>query len=142
MKEAVYPTPVRDVSEFLDALGVRTPLGLAAPTVIAYHDACHLEHGQGIRTAPRRLLSQIDNVTLAELADAELCCGSAGLYNLEHPQTAADLGRRKAAAIRASGADIVATGNIGCLTQIEAHLGELPVRHTIEIIDSAYSAGG
>ena len=71
-----------------------------------------------------------------------MCCGSAGLYNLEHRETAAELGRRKAAAIRATGAEMVATGNIGCVTQIEAHLGELPVRHTIEIIDSAYSAGG
>ncbi len=137
MKENGYATPVQDVAEFLDALGVRTPLALDRPTTIAYHDACHLSHGQGVRAAPRRLLSQIANVTLVELADGEMCCGSAGLYNLEHPETAADLGRRKAAAIRATSAQMVATGNIGCVTQIEAHLEEVPVRHTIEVLNSA-----
>jgi glycolate oxidase iron-sulfur subunit len=142
MKDAAHRAPVQDVTEFLDALGVRTPLAFEAPTAVAYHDACHLAHGQGVRTAPRRLLSRIANVTLAELADGELCCGSAGLYNLEHPETAGELGRRKAAAIRATGADIVATGNIGCVTQITSHLHDIPVRHTIEIVDSAYSARG
>lgn len=141
MKEGSYRAPVQDVAEFLDTLGLRPAPALDSPTVIAYHDACHLSHGQGIRQAPRRLLSQIVNVTLAELAD-DMCCGSAGLYNLEHPTIAADLGRRKAEAVRATGAHMVATGNIGCLTQIEAHLGGVRVRHTIEIIDSAYSSPG
>ena len=138
MKEGVYPARVVDVAELLDTLGVRTPLAFDAPTVIAYHDACHLSHGQGIRHAPRRLLSRIANVTVVELADEEMCCGSAGLYNLEHPTTAADLGRRKAEAIRATSAQMVATGNIGCLMQIETHLEGIPVRHTIEVLNSAF----
>ena len=139
MKERGYRAPVRDVSEFLDALGLRTPLVFAAPTNVAYHDACHLSHGQGVRTAPRRLLQHIANATLVEIDDGEMCCGSAGLYNLEHPDTAAELGRRKANAIRATGAQLVATGNVGCVTQIGAYL-DVPVQHTLEVLDSAYSS--
>lgn len=141
MKEQAYRAPVKDVAEFLDALGLTTPLAFGAPTSIAYHDACHLGHGQGVRAAPRRLLGAIRNATVLELSDGEMCCGSAGLYNLEHPGTASALGLRKAAAIRATGAQVLATGNIGCLTQIEAHLAgdrQSPaVRHTIEVLDSA-----
>lgn len=139
MKEHGYAAPVRDVAEFLDALGLQTPLALPRPTTVAYHDACHLSHGQGIRTAPRRLLQQIANVTLLDLADDEMCCGSAGLYNLEHPDTAAELGRRKAFAISALDPVMVATGNIGCLTQIERYL-DLPIHHTVELLDLAYSS--
>ncbi len=73
----------------------------------------------------------------SRLADSDICCGSAGLYNIEQPDTADELGRRKAATIRASAAALVATGNIGCLTQLEAHLAGIPVQHTIEVLDSA-----
>lgn len=141
MKEHAHPAPVHDIAEFLDTLGIRTPLALPTPTRVAYHDACHLAHGQGVRAAPRRLLERIGSLTLAEIPDSELCCGSAGIYNLEQPETAADLGQRKAAAIRQTGAEMVATGNIGCLTQIQAHLA-LPIHHTIEILDLAYSGRG
>jgi glycolate dehydrogenase iron-sulfur subunit len=141
MKEASYRSPVQDIAEFLDRLGVQASFRIDAPIVVAYHDACHLAHGQDIRSAPRRLLQRIENVSLRELTDGEMCCGSAGLYNLEHPDTASALGRRKADAIRATGAAMVATGNIGCLTQIETYLPEVPVRHVIEVLDSAYSAG-
>jgi glycolate oxidase iron-sulfur subunit len=139
MKEHGYGAPVQDVAEFLDGLGLRRTLALPRPTKVAYQDACHLSHGQGIRMAPRRLLHQIANLTLVNVEDDEMCCGSAGLYNLEHPGTAAELGRRKAAAIRATAPDAVASGNIGCLTQIEQHL-EIPVYHTVELLDLAYSA--
>jgi glycolate oxidase iron-sulfur subunit len=141
MKEHHYPAPVRDVAEFLDALGQQTPAALAQPTTVAYHDACHLSHGQGIRSAPRRLLQQIGNLTLVDLGDDEMCCGSAGLYNLEHPDTAAELGRRKATAIGAVRPDLVVTGNIGCLTQI-ARYANVSVHHTVELLDLAYSAPG
>jgi glycolate oxidase iron-sulfur subunit len=135
---AVLPVPVRDVAEVLDGLGLVTPLALATPATVAYQDACHLGHGQGVRAAPRRLLQMVQGLTLAELQDRDLCCGSAGLYNLEHPVTAAALGRKKAAAVRATGAAIVATGNIGCLTQLERHLGrDIAVQHTIELLDAA-----
>ena len=138
------PAPARDVAAFLDQLGLRTPLALPGETIVAYQDACHLAHGQGVRAAPRRLLRQVHGLTLRDIADTDLCCGSAGLYNLEHPETAATLGRRKAEAVRATGAAIVVTGNIGCMTQLESHLaGGTPpivVRHTLELLDSAYSA--
>jgi glycolate oxidase iron-sulfur subunit len=136
MKERTHAAPVQDISEFLEAIGLRTALSFKAPTVVAYHDACHLSHGQGIRSAPRRLLEQVENLSLVEIADGEMCCGSAGLYNVEQPEAASELGRRKAAAIISTGADLVAAGNIGCLTQIETHL-PIPVRHTIEVLDSA-----
>jgi glycolate oxidase iron-sulfur subunit len=141
MKDGGFAAPVQDISEFLDALGLRTPLSVDPPSIVAYHDACHLGHGQQVRAAPRKLLEQIDNVTVVEIADGEMCCGSAGLYNLEHPDIAFDLGARKAAAIRATGANVVAAGNIGCLTQIASHLKRsqppIGVRHLIEVLDSA-----
>jgi glycolate oxidase iron-sulfur subunit len=136
MKEHDYPAKVFDVVEFLDALVPSTAFKVAAPTVVAYHDACHLSHGQGVRSAPRRLLQRIENVTLAELGDGEMCCGSAGLYNLQHPETAAELGRRKAAAATATGATLIAAGNVGCITQIEAYTA-IPVRHTVEVLDAS-----
>ncbi len=144
MKDREARTPVKDVSEFLDAIGLNRPPSLEERTVVAYHDACHLSHGQGVRAAPRRLLSQVGNLELAEVEGGDTCCGSAGLYNLEQPAIASSLGRRKAEAIRATGARVVAAGNIGCLTQIETHLAAagatVAVRHTIEVLDSAYSA--
>jgi glycolate oxidase iron-sulfur subunit len=141
-EDADLPAPAHDAVAFLDAIGLRTPLALSRPTTAAYQDACHLAHGQQVRSAPRRLLRQVEQLTLVDLPD-DLCCGSAGLYNLEHPAIAATLGRRKADAIRATGAAIVATGNIGCLTQMAAHLASAPsvgVQHTMELLDSAYSA--
>lgn len=143
MKEDGYAVPVADVSEFIDRLGVQASFSLAQPATIAYHDACHLGHAQGVRAAPRRLLAAIQNANVVELDDNEMCCGSAGLYNIEQPQTAAELGRRKAEAIRLTGAQLVATGNIGCMTQIATYLdATIEVRHTIEILDSALGASG
>jgi glycolate oxidase iron-sulfur subunit len=144
MKDGAFGAArVADVSEFLDALGMRTPLALPAPMTVAYHDACHLSHAQGVRAAPRRLLALVANLTVRELSDPDTCCGSAGLYNLEHPETAAELGRMKARDIDATGADAVVSGNIGCLTQLATHLAasrSIPVLHTIELLNSAYSA--
>jgi glycolate oxidase iron-sulfur subunit len=114
--------PVVDVTEYLDRLGIASPLRLPAPAHVAYQDACHLAHARGVTAAPRRLLARVEGLTLAPLADAGLCCGSAGLYNLEQPDTAAELGRRKGAAVAASGAMLVVTANIGCLTQMQAAL--------------------
>jgi glycolate oxidase iron-sulfur subunit len=109
---------VRDVSEVL--VDCELPLGPLRETV-TYHDACHLAHGQRVRAEPRDLLRRIPGLTLVDLADAELCCGSAGVYNLLQPEMAGELGRRKAARIRETGARIVAAGNPGCLMQIRQH---------------------
>ncbi len=133
---------VRDVSEFLDELGVAPPSAWEQPVTAAYHDACHLAHAQGLREAPRRLLRQIPNLTLVEIADGDLCCGSAGTYNIEQPHIAGELGRRKAENILNSGGELVVTGNIGCMVQIRKHLGELgrplPVYHLMELLAMAY----
>jgi glycolate oxidase iron-sulfur subunit len=133
--------PVLDVSEYLDRVGVRTPMRWPTPVRAAYQDACHLAHAQQVTAAPRRLLQAIDGLTLVPLADAGLCCGSAGLYNLEQPDIARQLGRAKAEAIRSSGAVLVVTANIGCLTQMATSLAALDyrvdVQHVVEVLDVA-----
>jgi len=135
---------VVDVSAFLAELGLReAPPPLARPTAIAYQDACHLAHAQRVRAQPRELLRAIGNVTLVEPAEWELCCGSAGIYNAERPQTAAQLGERKARNLLAAGADVVASANIGCLTQVRTHLralgADVPVLHVVQALDRAYA---
>jgi glycolate oxidase iron-sulfur subunit len=135
---------VVDVSVFLDALGLSAaPPAATAPLTVAYHDACHLAHAQGVRRPPRELLQAIGDVTLVEPAEWELCCGSAGTYNVEKPDTAAELGRRKAMNLLDTGATLIASGNIGCLTQVQTHLRalgrEIPVMHTMQVLDRAYS---
>ena len=109
---------------------------------VAYHDACHLGHAQKVRAQPRQLLSSIEGLELVEIPDGEICCGSAGTYNIEQPETAATLGSQKAAAVLSTGAQAVAMGNIGCMTQIESHLDRqgkpLPVLHTMQILDACY----
>ena len=109
---------------------------------MAYHDACHLVHAQRITEAPRRLLRAITNVTLLDIPEGELCCGSAGTYNVEQPALAGAIGQRKAQNILRTGAEVVVTGNIGCMVQIRTHLRRLgkplPVLHTMEALDRAY----
>ncbi len=134
--------PVLDVLEYLQRLGLVGAPALAAPARVAYQDACHLAHAQGVTSAPRHLLQAVGGLTLVPVADSALCCGSAGLYNLEQPALAADLGARKAAALVASGAAVVTTANIGCLMQVQAALTAsghaLPVVHVVELLDMAY----
>jgi glycolate oxidase iron-sulfur subunit len=100
-------------------------------------------HAQGIVDAPRRLLASIPNLKMLEIADSTMCCGSAGAYNLEQPEIAFELGDRKANNINQSGAEAVVAGNIGCMVQIRSHLQRLgkllPVFHTFELLDMAYS---
>jgi glycolate oxidase iron-sulfur subunit len=137
-----FSARVRDVAEFLHDLGLVAPPALREPLTVAYHDACHLAHAQGIRTAPRALLAAVSNLQVVEIPDGEICCGSAGLYNVEHPATARDLGARKAQAIISTGAQAVAAGNIGCLVQMTTHLARsgaaVPVLHTMQLLDRAY----
>lgn len=128
----------RDISELLDLHPLREPPPLEAR--VAYHDACHLAHGQRITAAPRRLLAQLPGIEIVPLAENDTCCGSAGSYNILQPEMAERLGARKADRIRASGAEIVTAGNMGCLAQIEASLapaGDSPtikVRHIVELL--------
>lgn len=135
-----FARQVKDVSVFLEALGFKAPVSLPKPLKVAYHDACHLAHAQGVQAAPRKLLKSIANLTLLEIPEGEICCGSAGTYNLEQPAIAAELGQRKAHHILNTGAEAVVTGNIGCMTQIQSHLSKpLPIYHTMELLDRAYN---
>jgi glycolate oxidase iron-sulfur subunit len=137
---------VQDVSVFIAALGPLELPPLPGPLRLAYHDACHLAHAQGVTSAPRQLLARIPNLTLLEVPEGDLCCGSAGTYNLEQPDLAARLGQRKASNILATGAEAVAAGNIGCLVQIETQLKQqgkpLPLYHTLEVIELAMVGRG
>jgi len=135
---------VLDVSVFLARLGFRELFtGYSQFRRIAYHDACHLANAQNVRREPRQLLRAIPGAELVEIADAHLCCGSAGTYNLDQPEIAASLGRKKAQSVLATKADLVATGNIGCLVQLRARLAalgsSLEVRHTMQVLRDAYS---
>jgi glycolate oxidase iron-sulfur subunit len=135
-RAASFSAKVRDVAELLaehEPVAPRHPL----PLRVAYHDACHLAHAQGVRIAPRELLRGIPQLELLEPADWEICCGSAGIYNLVQPDAAAELGARKAANLVATGADAVAAGNPGCALQIAAHLDgrDLPIYHPMTLLD-------
>jgi glycolate oxidase iron-sulfur subunit len=108
---------------------------------VAYHDACHLSHAQGIRQQPRDLLRGIPGLELREIADPAICCGSAGVYNILNPEPARQLGDRKAADVLRTGAQWLVTANPGCLMQIAASIrrsgGQIGLAHTVQILDSA-----
>jgi glycolate oxidase iron-sulfur subunit len=143
-RAATFSSNVRDVSEFLYELGPEAPRH-PVPMVAAYHDACHLAHGQKVRTQPRELLRSIPGLDLREIPESEICCGSAGIYNLVEPEAAAQLGERKARNILSTGADVLVSGNPGCLLQVRASLDRLgkPVtlKHPIEVLDAAIGGG-
>ncbi|MGY8659113.1 MAG: (Fe-S)-binding protein [Verrucomicrobiales bacterium] len=135
---------VIDVTAYLHQLGDLTPFNeTGQKQTVAYHDACHLSHAQGVTAAPRALLAAIPGVTVAEIPNPHLCCGSAGTYNIDQPEIASSLGQNKAKAILSTKPDLIATGNIGCLTQITSHLKTqgrpIPIRHTIQILRDAWS---
>lgn len=140
-KSEEFSRKVRDVSELLAEVGFDPPKGRVERT-ITYHDACHLCHAQGIRSQPRDLLKSIPGVRLVEMPDSERCCGSAGVYNLTHPQMAEQLLERKIDDIPA-GVDAVAMGNPGCMLQIRMGVNRrsqsTEVVHTVELLDAAYS---
>jgi glycolate oxidase iron-sulfur subunit len=142
-RRAALAAKVRDVSEFLDELGLIPPHGEVHLTA-TYHDACHLVHAQKVREQPRNILSQIPGLRLVELPESEICCGAAGTYNLTEPEMADRLAARKLANIRRTGASTVITGNVGCLMQIvrEARMqGEpLDVIHPMDLLDRSYQA--
>jgi glycolate oxidase iron-sulfur subunit len=139
-RAAVFAAKVRDLSELLVELGpvaTRHPL----PVTVAYHDACHLGHAQGIRAQPRQLLRGIPGLELSEIADPEICCGSAGVWNLLNPQPAGELGERKARAVLDTGARLLVTANPGCLIQVAAATrrvgGVVALAHTAQVLDAS-----
>jgi len=136
-----FAAKVKDVQEFLGAIGLTAPLSPLQdqPLTIVYQDACHLLHGQKISLQPRQLLRQIPGVRLREPIDAALCCGSAGVYNMLQPNVADELGRQKAQNLLNTGASLIASSNPGCSLQIQKHLQRqgqsVPVMHPIQLLD-------
>lgn len=141
-----FASKVKDVQEFLHAIGLEAPLSpLQAETLpIVYQDACHLLHGQKISVQPRQLLQKIPGVVLKEPLDAALCCGSAGVYNMLQPQVAEELGQQKVTNLVNTGAQMIVSPNPGCALQIQKHLGlqgkNIPLLHPMELLD--YSMRG
>ena len=130
-----------DVAEFLGELGLRDP-DRAVPHRVAYDQPCHLVHGQRIGAETvTGLLRRIPDLELVPLRDSDRCCGAGGVYNLRHPEMADPILAEKVAAIRASGAEIVVTGNPGCAMQIAHGLRDtrIEVVHPVELLDRAYS---
>ena len=137
-----FARSVQDISEFLARTPLRPPLR-AVPMTVAYHDPCHVVHGQKIRSQPRQLLAQIPELKVVDLKESDWCCGSAGIYNLTQPEMATRLLHRKVNNILASGASAVVTANPGCILQIqaglEAHGSGVAVLHIVELLDRASS---
>ncbi len=130
----------RDISEVLADLeprAARHPIKRR----VAYHDACHLQHAQGVKNEPRAVLSTIPGLDVCEVPEGGLCCGSAGIYNLVEPETARALGDRKARNVIATGADAIVSSNPGCLLQLQTSLATaghpLPSFHLVELIDAS-----
>jgi glycolate oxidase iron-sulfur subunit len=143
-RAAQFAAKCRDVSEILaefEPRAVRHPLRLR----VAFHDSCHLQHAQGVRSQPRSLLSKIPNLDLVEIPEPVICCGSAGIYNLVQSETANALGDRKAKLIAPLRAEVIATGNPGCLMQLQSSLAraghKTPVVHTIQLLDASILGG-
>ena len=139
-RAASFSMQVRDVSELLTELGPAAPRH-PLPMTVVYHDACHLAHAQGVRRQPRALLAGIPDLDLRELPESEICCGSAGVYNVLQPEPARQLGDRKGAIVAGSGAELLATANPGCLMQISSALGRadraMRLAHPIELLDAS-----
>jgi glycolate oxidase iron-sulfur subunit len=131
-----FAARVRDASEVVSTEAVHAAV---RPVRVVYQDACHLAHGQKIRRQPRALLGAVPGVTLVPIADAERCCGSAGIYNLTHPEVAQELERQKVVAVLAARPDVVVSGNPGCILQLRAGLrgagSTIPVVHLMRFLD-------
>ena len=135
-----FAAKCKDISEVLTSFEPRArrhPLKLR----VAFHDSCHLQHAQGVRSQPRALLAKIPDLQVAEIPEAAMCCGSAGIYNLVQPDAANAIGDRKANLIAPLKADVVATGNPGCVLQLQSSLARnghpTPVLHTIQLLDAS-----
>jgi glycolate oxidase iron-sulfur subunit len=134
---------MKDVNEFLASIELNTNMGEVRATV-TYQDSCHLAHGQKVRSAPRKLLNSVPGLTLKEMRLSDLCCGSAGIYNVVHTDMAMQLLAKKMETVNATGAERIATSNPGCMLQLRAgvskHGSGQHVSHVIEILDEAYRA--
>ena len=145
-RAALWSGKVRDIHEWLVAIGPVAPASPQAELVITYHESCHLCHGQKISRQPRTLLQMIPGLRLVELPEASWCCGSAGIYNITQPEMSAKLLSRKMGHILSTGAPIVATANPGCAVQLEAGVrgtgGKIEIVHPVTLLARAYRASG
>jgi glycolate oxidase iron-sulfur subunit len=139
-KAQEFSARTRDIAEFIYELGPVAPRN-PLPICVAYHDACHLANAQGVRSQPRQLLAGIPGLTVREIAEGNLCCGSAGIFNLLQPEAAAELGVRKATNVVATGAALLVTANPGCLMQVSSALASkgaaIATAHTVEVLDAS-----
>jgi glycolate oxidase iron-sulfur subunit len=133
-KAAIVSGLAKDITEYLATLDL--PSHMPKGVTVAYHSACSMQHGQKITMAPKQILKAA-GFTVRDPAEGHLCCGSAGTYNIMQPDISAALKARKVKNIEATKADVIATGNIGCITQIASGTG-IPIVHTVELIDWAY----
>jgi glycolate oxidase iron-sulfur subunit len=140
-KAARFSALVKDVSEFLGSIELNPNLR-GAPMIATYQDSCHLAHGQKIRSAPRKLLASVPGLELREMQLSDLCCGSAGIYNVVHTEMAMALLEKKMASVNGTGADVIVTANPGCMLQLAAGVKKFGrgqrVAHVVEILDDAY----
>jgi glycolate oxidase iron-sulfur subunit len=140
-RAARFSNRVRDITEVLDAMDLGAP-ARAIDATVTYQEPCHLVHAQRVAGAPRRLIARIPGLRFVEMDESAVCCGSGGIYNLTQPDMASRLQRRKVDAVRRTGAEIVATANPGCATQVAAGLRQAghsaDVRHIVELLDEAY----
>jgi glycolate oxidase iron-sulfur subunit len=135
---------VRDFSEAVAALSLDAP-AMPSPTKVVYQDACHLLHAQRVRQQPRDILKGVEGVSLVEMRDGDRCCGSAGIYNLTEPEMAERLGEHKVENVEATGAEVVVSGNPGCLIQLRTGLqkrgSKMRAVHLADFLDAAYRDG-
>jgi glycolate oxidase iron-sulfur subunit len=142
-RAAAFSARVRDITEWLDEIGISPELGPVERTV-TYQEPCHLVHAQRIASAPRRLLARVPGLRVREMPESSVCCGSAGIYNLTQPEMAGRLQARKIEKILSVDPEVVVTANPGCALQIAAGLREtgkpITVKHIVEILDESYAA--
>ena len=143
-RAAIFGNKVKDVSQVLAAAPINGKLG-SVPLKVTYQEPCHLVHGQRVREAPRALIRSIPGLQFIELKESDVCCGSAGIYNLINPTEAREVLERKLDRIAESGAEVVVSGNPGCLIQLEVGIKrrgmKVRVAHTVELLAWAYDAG-
>ncbi len=143
-RAAVWSAKVKDIHEFLAAIGLRRPRAALPPQQVAYHESCHLKHGQRVSAAPREVLQAVPNLQLVPLTEADWCCGSAGIYNITQPELSMQLLDRKMAHVCATGATAVATGNTGCAIQLQYGVrranAAVAVVHPVSLLAAAYRA--
>ena len=143
LKARAFTTLMRDVTEFLASIELNGDLG-PVPATVTYQDSCHLAHGQKVRTAPRQLLARIPELQMREMPFADICCGSAGIYNVVQNAMSMQILERKMESVNAAGAALIATANPGCMLQLQAgvrlHGSGQRVYHVVELLDLSYRA--